>query len=194
MTEPIETLRPEVQNAMRELRDAMRIQGVGSHGPQFTIIRAELLRLSVENKRLHSQNRIQYDFLSSRQCPDHSGKWERGNCLQCSLEKAEAELASIKKRENKIHPVALAALNRIGIYVDGKLLGENLDIVREELQRLTNVSPAITIDEIEWLEYVVAHMEEDSEPEDKRCAEVIKGLLARLGSTTKGNITNPPTY
>ena len=50
----------------------------------------------------------------------------------------------------------------------------------------------VTDEEIEWLEYTVAHMEEDSEPEDKRCANVIRGLLARLGSTGIGDVTKPP--
>ena len=36
--------------------------------------------------KLSGELRIKSEFLSSRQCPDHSGKWERGRCLQCELE------------------------------------------------------------------------------------------------------------
>ncbi len=35
--------------------------------------------------------RIKSEFLSSRQCPDHSGKWERGRCLQCEIETLTTE-------------------------------------------------------------------------------------------------------
>lgn len=36
---------------------------------------------------------------------------------------------------------------------------------------------ALTADEREWLEYAVAHMEDDSEPEDKTCGVVLQRLL-----------------
>lgn len=37
----------------------------------------------------------------------------------------------------------------------------------------------LTDREIEWLEYAVEHMLDDSEPEDQTCAEVLKELLLR---------------
>lgn len=61
--------------------------------------RVELAEARKTIKRLLGQNKIQYDFLSSRQCPDHAGKWERGKCLQCALEKAEAELADVRAQQ-----------------------------------------------------------------------------------------------
>jgi hypothetical protein len=36
--------------------------------------------------------KIKSEFLSSRQCPDHSGKWQRGDCLQCRIEQLEMAL------------------------------------------------------------------------------------------------------
>ena len=39
--------------------------------------------------------RIKSEFLKTRQCPDHSGKWKRGRCLQCEIERAEAALHEI---------------------------------------------------------------------------------------------------
>ena len=38
---------------------------------------------------------IKSEFLSSRQCPDHAGKWERGRCLQCEIERLRRELARV---------------------------------------------------------------------------------------------------
>jgi hypothetical protein len=38
---------------------------------------------------------------------------------------------------------------------------------------------AVTDEEIEWLEYAIAHMRDDNEPEDARCAEVLQRLVSR---------------
>ena len=43
---------------------------------EYPAVRAEIERLLIADK-----------FLSSRQCPDHAGKWERGRCLQCEIER-----------------------------------------------------------------------------------------------------------
>ena len=51
--------------------------------------RGELLKLV---DKLQAENTIKSEFLSTRQCPDHSGKWERGRCLQCEIEQLQAHL------------------------------------------------------------------------------------------------------
>ncbi len=38
-------------------------------------------------EKLEGELKIKSEFLSSRQCPDHSGKWQRGDCLQCEIER-----------------------------------------------------------------------------------------------------------
>lgn len=40
-----------------------------------------------EIAKLEGKTRIMGEFLRSRQCPDHSGKWKRGDCLQCEIER-----------------------------------------------------------------------------------------------------------
>lgn len=100
MTDEHDKLRPEVRCALGDLRYIAQTYHTGQQ--QVDILRAELLRLAEENKRLLGQNRIQSEFLSSRQCPDHAGKWERGKCLQCSLEKAEAELAEVSRMRQQL--------------------------------------------------------------------------------------------
>lgn len=42
--------------------------------------------------------------------------------------------------------------------------------------KLVNV---LTDDEVEWLNYAIAHMLDDNEPEDGKCAEVLQHLLDR---------------
>jgi len=63
----------------------------------------EVRKLETENAALKATLRkrdgelqIKTDFLRSRQCPDHSGKWERCRCLQCELETAQATLARVE--------------------------------------------------------------------------------------------------
>jgi len=46
-------------------------------------------------EKLKGELKIKSEFLSSRQCPDHSGKWQRGNCLQCRIEQIEAALRTL---------------------------------------------------------------------------------------------------
>ena len=54
------------------------------------------------------------EFLSSRQCPGHSGKWPRGRCLQCEIERLQAALQKIADQdEHMFHEIGIArkALN-----------------------------------------------------------------------------------
>lgn len=51
---------------------------------------------------LKAKSRIQSEFLSSRQCPDHNGKWARGRCLQCENEALRKALQEIKDTEGKV--------------------------------------------------------------------------------------------
>ena len=55
----------------------------------------EVKRLTAALEQLKGELRIKSEFLSSRQCPDHSGKWQRGDCLQCRIEQLEAALTWI---------------------------------------------------------------------------------------------------
>lgn len=48
----------------------------------------------------------------------------------------------------------------------------------------------ISATEREWLEYAVAHMLDDSEPEDKKCAEVLQRLLDRTALMHSTDIIN----
>ena len=50
----------------------------------------KLCDIAKEIKRLKCELAIKSEFLSSRQCPDHSGKWPRGSCLQCEIEHLKA--------------------------------------------------------------------------------------------------------
>lgn len=49
----------------------------------------------------------------------------------------------------------------------------------------THPSPPLGAGEVEWLEYAVDHMNDDSEPEDKTCAEVLGNLLRRYTGAGK---------
>ena len=44
-------------------------------------------------ERIEFELKVKSEFLSSRQCPDHSGKWQRGDCLQCRIEQLEKQIA-----------------------------------------------------------------------------------------------------
>ena len=48
--------------------------------------------LLAEIERLTAELAIKSEWISTRQCPDHSGKWPRGNCLQCEIERLTADL------------------------------------------------------------------------------------------------------
>jgi len=63
---------------------------------------AEIAALRKENEALKAKSRIQSEFLSSRQCPDHNGKWARGRCLQCENEALRKALQEIKDTEGKV--------------------------------------------------------------------------------------------
>ncbi len=49
--------------------------------------------LAAALEQAQGELKIKSEFLSSRQCPDHSGKWQRGDCLQCRIEQLEADLS-----------------------------------------------------------------------------------------------------
>ena len=42
------------------------------------------------------------EFLSARQCPDHAGKWERGRCLQCEIERLTTECSDALKMAREL--------------------------------------------------------------------------------------------
>lgn len=70
---------------------------------------AEFERLERDLAAARAEADIKGEFLSSRQCADHSGKWERGRCLQCELEAARkdaertaVELAAYRRALEKI--------------------------------------------------------------------------------------------
>jgi len=50
----------------------------------------DMLETSLEElKKSQAEARIKGEWISSRQCPDHSGKWERGRCLMCEIEQLQ---------------------------------------------------------------------------------------------------------
>jgi hypothetical protein len=70
----------------------------------------------------------------------------------------------------ELRPEAQTAVTRLGIYVDGKLLGKNLDIIRAELQRLTDENARL----------VVANSERDTLfAEHERLTGTLKMWMAR---------------
>lgn len=85
---------------------------------------AERDELRERSVKLEGEARIKGEFLSSRQCSDHNGKWERGRCLQCELEKATAALEGMKEDAARLDFVD-RMLCRSGDVVDpsGKLTG-----------------------------------------------------------------------
>lgn len=63
-------------------------------------------------ERLDTVIKIKDDCATSRLCPDHNGKWKRGDCALCRIEELEAALRSapepIRKRpfdRTKLHYV-----------------------------------------------------------------------------------------
>lgn len=64
------------------------------YGPERELWEA----LVAERERLvkaEAELRIKSEFIRTRQCPDHSGKWERGRCLQCEVERLSKELIGL---------------------------------------------------------------------------------------------------
>ncbi len=45
--------------------------------------------VATEIEHLQGELRIKSEFISTRQCPDHNGKWPRGRCLQCEIEQLD---------------------------------------------------------------------------------------------------------
>jgi hypothetical protein len=81
--------------------------------------------LSAATKKIRAQEcqiRNQTDFLHSRQCSDHNGKWERGRCLQC-------ELSAATERERRLR----AALE------DAAVRFEMADGHRDDAQRIRRI-------------------------------------------------------
>lgn len=61
---------------------------VNPDAPEMTLSEARV-GLSFQQKRIHALElklKTQDEFLRTRQCADHHGKWERGRCLQCEIE------------------------------------------------------------------------------------------------------------
>jgi hypothetical protein len=56
----------------------------------------DIAELEAELAQKEAELHIRSDFLSSRQCPDHSGKWERGRCLQCEIEELREKLDRVR--------------------------------------------------------------------------------------------------
>lgn len=72
----------------------------------------EVTRLRRDLAIARAEADIKGEFLSSRQCADHSGKWERGRCLQCELEAAR------KDAERLRNAATLAQLELLALMVD----------------------------------------------------------------------------
>lgn len=65
-------------------------------------------------RSLQAQLRTQSDFLRARQCADHAGKWPRGTCLQCEVERLRiailneiTELAALEVEAAKMYNLPL---------------------------------------------------------------------------------------
>lgn len=85
-----------------------------------------------------------------------------------------------------LRPEVQKALNRIGIYVDGKLLGENLDIIKAELLRLAKIEMQQPFGFIGWREQKCMNTEHS--------CNVFKTPCAELDITTPVYLhTSPPT-
>ena len=90
-------------------------------------------------EKLSAENRIKTEWISTRQCPDHSGKWERGRCLQCELETALAE----GREKDKLLAAWLESdcysddeLKKLrGMTLRGDSIAEGYDM-RQEIKRL----------------------------------------------------------
>ena len=62
---------------------------------------------------LEFELKVKSEFLSSRQCPDHSGKWQRGDCLQCRIEQLEHDFELATKLRDEAVSDLYAVNNRI---------------------------------------------------------------------------------
>ena len=72
--------------------------GFAKKAPVILVVKREVCaEIEGELAAITAQLHIKSEFISSRQCPDHNGKWKRGNCLQCELERLKAELAECEK-------------------------------------------------------------------------------------------------
>lgn len=118
----LDTLRPEVQEALRSIEFACTVRYSGED--EYTIIRAELLRLAYENARLNkieslaTEQRLQMEdvelyLMDVSQPDDEDAPWcdrmksaiellvQDCNDAVGQKNKAEAELAALKTRIKK---------------------------------------------------------------------------------------------
>ena len=79
-------------------------------------LEAEITRLKAVINQYEGELRIKSDFISSRQCPDHNGKWQRGACLQCeierqaiTIERLETEVDQLDAENERVHDELHAA-------------------------------------------------------------------------------------
>ena len=79
-----------------------------SLSPEFPASSTQLLSIRTRLAKAEAVLKIKDEFLRTRQCPDHSGKWERGRCLQCEIEQYRGFV------EDLIHDVG----GKIGIYTE----------------------------------------------------------------------------
>ncbi len=105
MTDLIERLRASANDSIEygsgataiDLREAAdEIERLEEYRVAAATVQKHVVKLEAELKTARGQNRVQSDFLRSRQCSDHSGKWQRGKCLQCELEKARERVATLQ--------------------------------------------------------------------------------------------------
>lgn len=74
--------------------------------------------------RLEKIKAIQFEFLSSRQCADHNGKWERGRCLQCEIERLEKDAARLDYLDANTRLILRSGKQRIRPLIDAAMKGE----------------------------------------------------------------------
>lgn len=71
--------------------------------------------LRAENNRLRKKEgelRIKSEFLSARQCPDHNGKWPRGECLQCEIDHLQSENTALRETVRELLDLIEATTTR----------------------------------------------------------------------------------
>lgn len=61
---------------------------------------AKAKALQIKFEKLDAILEIKSEFISTRQCSDHNGKWPRGGCLQCEVERLKVQLVDIVSFES----------------------------------------------------------------------------------------------
>lgn len=120
---------------------------------------AKVAELDSRLKKQSAELEIKSDFIRSRQCSGHSGKWERGRCLQCEIEAAEAQLAALQKNHDRWEKTAKDERRRC------KLLDEELTALQTAIDATGEVHPSWNTSkdfQDGWRE-CIAHIREDAE-------------------------------